>query len=119
MSLPVLAGGVPGALARYRVIAVVTSAGLLVLTIVGLPLKYAAGSPGVVAVVGTLHGFLYIAYLLLTLDLAFRLRWPLVRLVLTCLAGTIPFLGFVAERRTTADVTRLLALRAGSPTPAR
>jgi integral membrane protein len=58
----------------------------------------------VVAVLGPLHGFLYIVYLLNAVDLAFRCRWPLLRTVLVMLAGTSPFLSFVAGRK----VSRLL-----------
>jgi integral membrane protein len=58
----------------------------------------------VVAVLGPLHGFLYIVYLLTAVALAFLRRWPLLRTVLVMLAGTSPFLSFVAERK----VSRLL-----------
>jgi integral membrane protein len=98
------------ALLRYRVIAWVVGVGLVVLVLIGVPLKYAADQPAVVAVVGPIHGFLYIGYLLASLDLAIRGRWPLRRTVLVMLAGTVPFLSFVAER----VVTRVV--RAGSPT---
>jgi integral membrane protein len=40
-------------------------------------------------------------YLLLTADLAYRDRWPVGRAVLVALAGTIPFVSFVAERKIT------------------
>jgi integral membrane protein len=100
------------ALLRYRVIAWVVGVGLVILVLVGVPLKYAADQDAVVAVVGPVHGFLYIGYLLATLDLAVRGRWPVRRTVLVMLAGTVPFLSFVAER----VVTRLV--RAGSPAAA-
>jgi integral membrane protein len=48
--------------------------------------------------VGTAHGFLFIVYLLTALDLGVRLRWPLLRLGLVMISGTIPFMSFVAER---------------------
>jgi integral membrane protein len=92
------------ALLRYRVVAYVVGVGLLVLVFVGVPLHHLAHQTAVVAVVGPMHGFLYIVYLLTVVDLAFRSRWPLPRTVLVMLAGTIPFLSFVAERK----VTRLL-----------
>jgi integral membrane protein len=68
-----------------------------------VPLKYLADSPGVVSVVGPLHGFLYMVYLVATVNLAFRARWSPVKTVLVMLAGTIPFVSFVAERKVTAD----------------
>ena len=87
----------------YRVLAYVVGVGLIVLVLVGVPLKYLADSAGVVAVVGPLHGFLYMVYLVATVNLAFRARWSPVKTVLVMLAGTIPFLSFVAERKVTAD----------------
>jgi integral membrane protein len=87
----------------YRTLAYVVGVGLIILVLVGVPLKYLADSPGVVSVVGPLHGFLYMVYLVATVNLAFRARWPPVKTVLVMLAGTIPFVSFVAERKVTAD----------------
>lgn len=101
-------GSVRAALLRYRVAAWVVGVGLLVLVLVGVPLKYLGHDPRVVEVVGPLHGFLYMAYLLLVADLSYKLRWRPVRIVLIAAAGTIPFLSFVAERR----VTRLVRTEA-------
>ena len=92
------------ALRRYQVIAYVVGAGLIILVVIGVPLKYAAGVTSVVAIVGPLHGVLYVVYLLLTLDLARRIRMNPVVAVLVMAAGTIPFLSFVAERKVTRFV---------------
>jgi integral membrane protein len=98
--------GSAGALLRYRVTAWIVSVLLIVLFCVGIPLQYAAGHHGVDAVVGFVHGvFFYPLYLLLTLDLARRVRMPPVRTALTMLAGTVPFLSIVAERATTQWVS--------------
>jgi integral membrane protein len=95
-----------GALLRYRVISYVVGVGLIILVLVGVPLKYAADFDGVVAVVGPLHGVLYVVYLLLTLDLARRIRLNPLIAVLIMAAGTIPFLSFVGERYMTHLVMR-------------
>jgi integral membrane protein len=90
--------GVPAALTRYRTMAYVVGVMLLLLVLVAMPLKYFADMPGPVAVIGTAHGFLYCVYLLAAFDLALRARWSAKGTVLVLLAGTIPFLSFVAER---------------------
>ncbi|WP_163548482.1 DUF3817 domain-containing protein [Candidatus Frankia nodulisporulans] len=95
-----------GALLRYRVIAYVVGVGLILLVCVGMPLKYGADISTVVAIVGPVHGVLYVVYLACTYDLATRCRLPLGRAVLVMLAGTIPFLSFVAERKVTTFVRR-------------
>ncbi|HEY8453996.1 MAG TPA: DUF3817 domain-containing protein [Actinopolymorphaceae bacterium] len=87
-----------GRLVRFRVAAYVVGVFLLVLTLVAMPLKYLGGNDSAVAVVGPIHGFLYMVYVLLSADLAFKARWSLRGTVLVLLAGTIPFLSFVAER---------------------
>lgn len=86
------------ALVRYRVIAYVVGVALILLVVVGMPLKYLADRPEVVSTVGPVHGFLYVLYLLASFDLGRRARWPLGRMVLVMLAGTIPFVSFYAER---------------------
>jgi integral membrane protein len=108
---------VNGALIRYRIIAWVVGTGLLIRVFVGVPLQYAAGDKSVVAVVGPIHGFLYIVYLLATAELGFRARWSPVKLILVCLAGTIPFLSFVAERKVTRHAREQgdVAVDAGGP----
>jgi integral membrane protein len=87
------------ALTRYRVMAYLVGAGLLVLTLIGVPLQYAAGRSQVVAVVGPIHGFLYIIYLAMAYDLARRARFTLLQLAAMVGAGLVPFLAFVVEHR--------------------
>jgi integral membrane protein len=98
------------ALRRFQVIAIVVGVGLLTLVFIGMPLKYAADQTAVVAVIGPLHGFLYIVYLLASFDLAVRARLSIVRTILMMLAGTVPFLSFVAERVITREVRSRYAL---------
>ncbi|HVB07263.1 MAG TPA: DUF3817 domain-containing protein [Acidimicrobiales bacterium] len=88
-----------GSLARYRVMAYLVGSGLLVLCLVGIPLQYLGNAPGVVQVVGPIHGFLYIAYLVAAYDLARRARFTLLQLAAMVGAGLVPGLAFVLERR--------------------
>ena len=87
----------------YRVLAYTVGVGLVILVLVAVPLKYFADSPTLVAIVGPLHGVLYMVYLVAAVNLAFRSRWSPVKTVLVMLAGTVPFVSFVAERKVTAD----------------
>ena len=93
-----------GALLFFRVMAYTVGVGLLVLVLVAMPLKYLGDSEGLIRVVGPLHGFLYMVYLVATVNLAFKARWTPVKMVLVMLAGTIPFVSFVAERRVTEEL---------------
>ena len=97
------------ALLRYRVMANVVGVLLILLVVIAVPLKYFADMPTPVTVLGTAHGWLYALFFLSAVDLGLRAKWSLRGAVLTILAGTIPFLSFVAER----TVTR--KMRAGEP----
>jgi len=96
--------GVRGALIRYRVMAYLVGTLLIVLVLVGVPLKYFAGDSTVVTFTGVPHGYLYMVLLATAYDLGRRVHWPWKRLILIGLAGTIPFLSFVAEYSARKDV---------------
>lgn len=98
------ARGIKGALARYRVAAYIVGVGLLAL-VAAMVLRYGFDQPQYSAIVGPAHGFLYVVYLVLTVDLGLKARWPFTRTVLILLAGMVPFVSFVAERRVTKDLS--------------
>ncbi len=86
-------------LVAYRVMSYVTGVLLVVLVFVGMPLKYLADSPDVVAVVGTAHGFLFMVYVVLVLALGFMAHWSIGKIVGVAIAGTIPLAVFFVEPR--------------------
>ena len=96
--------GIRGALVRYRVMAWIVGVLLVVLVVVGMPLKYLGGNDAVVIATGVPHGWLYMVLLITAYDLGRRVRWPWLRLILIAAAGTVPFLSFVAEHYATQDV---------------
>lgn len=108
----VASSGVRGALLRYQVMATIIGVFLIVLICIGVPLKHLLtdGSTlqrfgaDVTQVVGVMHGFLYMIFLVLAADLSRRARFPLWFAVVTLVLGTIPFLSFVGERNATKRV---------------
>jgi integral membrane protein len=107
--------GVESALKRFRVAAYVVGIFLLILTLVAMPLKYLADDKTLIAIVGPIHGFLYMIYLVVAFDLALRARWPFKYTLGILLAGTIPFLSFVAERKVTHRVRAAQAAAESEP----
>lgn len=116
----------------YRVLATVVGCSIITLIVIGVPLKYAYhlfpdfwtsflenGSPGqrfgsdINLYLGTAHGFIYMAFLVVALLLGLTARWPYGFLLVTLLCGTIPFLSFWAEsraiRRTVQEFPELAA----------
>jgi integral membrane protein len=110
--------GLEGALLRYRVMAYIVGVGLLILVFVGVPLQYGANVPQVAEVVGPIHGFLYIVYLLAAVDLARRARFTLLQLAAMVGAGFLPFLAFLIERRVRLRVRGILAEEEAAGAPA-
>ena len=98
VTTPVRAPVRRGVLIRYQIMAYLTAVFLLLLVFVAIPIQIWGHDKTMEAIVGQIHGFLYMVYLLTAFELTVRLRVPLVRLVLVLLAGTIPFGSFFAER---------------------
>ena len=119
------------ALTRYRALAYATGVFLLLLTAHVIVQFVQSRSPGVsfgqAKGLGSIlpggqtwipitHGYLYLVYVVLAVDLWFRTRLPISRTILVVLAGTIPFMSFVAERWVRARVTPMIeAERARRP----
>lgn len=102
---------VQGALTRYRVMAFVTGSFLLLLTTVTL-VKYIGKAAGwenesflsVALLIGIVHGWIFMIYVLACADLWRRMRWQLGRLVTMVLGGVVPAMSFVMERRVSREV---------------
>src|SRR5689334_18964880 len=82
----------------YRVMAYITGVLIIVVCFVGIPLQIAAGNTFIVSQIGTVHGYLYIVYIIVAYILAQKLKMKLWPTILLLLAGTIPILTFFVER---------------------
>lgn len=88
-------------LTAYRVMAWATGLWLIALC-VEVVLHYVLHNE--IQWVGVVHGWVYFVYLLATLNLAVKVRWPLLKTLGTLLAGTIPLLGIILEHFRTKQV---------------
>ncbi|HEX5189008.1 MAG TPA: DUF3817 domain-containing protein [Streptosporangiaceae bacterium] len=84
----------------YRALAYVTGTVLIILCFVGIPLQIWANNLVIVRYVGTAHGMLYIAYVIVAFAMTRMVRMKVASpgTVIVLLAGTIPVLTFVVER---------------------
>ena len=83
---------------RYRVMAYITGVLIIVVCFVGIPLQVAANNTFIVNQIGTVHGFLYIVYIIVAYILAQKLKMRLGPTILLLLAGTVPIMTFFVER---------------------
>ncbi len=100
------------ALLRYRVMANVVGVLLIVLVLVGVPLKYLTEDgtslqqtgDWITQYLGVAHGWLYMIFLVTAFLLSRKARWSVGFTVTTLLCGTVPILSFWAEHRATRAV---------------
>ena len=71
----------------------------LVLLGIAMPLKYMAGIPLAVKIVGWLHGILFVVFCCALLRTRLIARWPLLRCAAIFVAGLLPFGPFIVDRR--------------------
>ncbi len=101
-----------GALTRYRVMAGIVGVLLVVLILIGVPLKYLTPETSnpqqlgewITTYLGIAHGWLYMIFLVTAFWLSRKAGWDLPFTIVTLLCGTVPLLSFWAERRATARV---------------
>ena len=105
------AEGVRPRLTFFKVMAFIVGVGLLVL-VTEMVLSYGFGMKGDENPLSWWpqpHGFIYMAYLVATALLGFKVGWTLPKMVLVMLAGCVPFLSFWVERRVAREVEAGLA----------
>ncbi len=98
------------ALTRYRVMATIVGVLLVVLILIGVPLKYLAAdgsSPQqlgewITTYLGVAHGWLYMLFLVTAFWLSRLAKWDLTFTIVTLACGTVPILSFWGEHRATA-----------------
>jgi integral membrane protein len=85
------------AIGRLRVIGLAEGISFLVLLGIAMPLKYAAGMPMAVRVVGSIHGGLFVLFVGALLLAARAHRWSLSRVAGAFVASLVPFGTFVLD----------------------
>ena len=86
-----------GPLRYFRLVGYAEGVSFLVLLGIAMPLKYLAGYPKPVLVVGWIHGILWIAYLLAAARAGYVERWPKRNYLFAFVASVLPFGPFVFD----------------------
>jgi len=82
----------------FRTVAMAEAISWLAL-IVATVVKYTAGQPSAVKILGPIHGVLFIGYVVLALTVRSRLRWNARTLAIVLLDSVLPGGGLVVARR--------------------
>lgn len=83
----------------FKWISTLEAVSFLVLLFVGMPLKYMAGNPTWVEVLGPIHGVLFILYVIGAIYMAKKLKWTNKMLLISILCSVLPFGPFYVERK--------------------
>ncbi|NER14078.1 DUF3817 domain-containing protein [Leptobacterium flavescens] len=86
-------------LRSFRITAILEGISYLLLFGVGMPLKYAADITQPNIYIGYVHGFLFIAYVVLAVWLCRKMSWSLKRFGILFIASLLPFGTFYADRK--------------------
>ncbi|AHF90850.1 membrane protein [Opitutaceae bacterium TAV5] len=99
---------------RLRIAGWLEGISFLLLLGVAMPLKYLAGQPQAVRVVGMAHGILFLLYVWLAIQAALELKWTWKRTAVVLVASLLPAGPFVVDARILRDEERAEAARAVS-----
>ena len=84
---------------RLRMVGMLEGISFLLLLGVAMPLKYFAGMPMAVSVVGMIHGVLFLAFCAVLYIAHDEKKWPLRWTMMIFIAALLPFGPFVIDRR--------------------
>lgn len=86
---------------------------LLLLLVLRMVLEYGFDMDvSALAWVARVHGLAFIAFLMASLNLGVKARWPAITWAVTAISGVVPFLSFVVEAKRRKEVTRMFQLGA-------
>jgi len=86
------------AVRRFRIIGLIEGLSTVLLFGVAMPLKYWAGIPEAVRIAGSLHGLLFLVYIIALGMAAAERMWGPVKIALYFAVAVVPLGPFVAER---------------------
>ena len=75
----------------FRVVGFIEGLSLLLLLFIAMPLKYLLDIPEAVTIVGSIHGFCFVLYVLIIGHTTIKIRWSLKWIVSSFLVAFIPF----------------------------
>ena len=92
-------------LRQFRVVAYLEGISYLLLLGVAMPLKYWAGLPAAVRVMGSLHGALFVVFVIALARAAVARSWPLTRTAWVFASSLVPFGMLFLDRALQRELT--------------
>ena len=105
------------ALRQLRLVALLEGTSFVVLLFIAMPLKYLAGLPLAVRVVGSVHGVLFLLFLAVLLRAGSERGWPVSRWLIAFVSSVVPFGTFIFDRSLRREIAEMSASLDGLPRP--
>ncbi len=84
---------------KFKVLGTLESMSFLLLLFVAMPLKYIYGMPQFVRVIGSVHGALFVLYLLMALMIYKKVNWTKLQLFYVFVLASIPLGPYVVNKK--------------------
>ena len=84
-------------LGQLRMVGILDGLSLVILLFITMPLKYWMDIPMAVTIAGSVHGFIFVSYVLVILYAQIRLKWNIIWSILALAVAFIPFGNFVYD----------------------
>jgi integral membrane protein len=97
---------IKSSIGRLRLIGMLEGISFILLLGVAMPLKYLAGKPEAVSVIGMAHGILFTLFCLALLQVMNAHDWSVRKALTPFLAALVPFGPFVIDRQLKAEDQR-------------
>jgi integral membrane protein len=78
----------------------------LLLLGVAMPLKYMAGMPEAVRILGSIHGFLFVLFMVVLFRVWQTQKWPYERVAMAFLLSIVPFGTFYLDKKLREEAAR-------------
>ena len=77
-------------LKNFRLLAMIEGISLLTLLFIAMPLKYYADITQIVPIIGMIHGLLFMAFMVSSLNISHKLNWPIFFWLLVFISSIVP-----------------------------
>ncbi len=95
------------ALRHLRLVALLEGSSFLVLLFIAMPLKYLAGLPLGVRIVGSVHGVLFLMFMAALYRAGRQRDWPRRRSLLAFVSSIVPFGTFIFDRSLRREIAAI------------
>jgi integral membrane protein len=94
-------------LRQLRLVALLEGISFVLLLFVAMPLKYYAGLPLAVRIVGMVHGVLFILFVIALLRASSAHKWPVRRSAIAFVSSLLPFGTLIFDRSLRGEIAKL------------